>query len=321
MKTFTFIVNRLMALWLVVCALIGYVFPRPFLPFRSWTLWLLAAVVFFMGLTLEWDEVRRVFRAPRALVAGVAAKWIIVPAFAYLAAVVAFRNQPQLAAGVVLDGATPSGVSANVFTFLSGGAVALSIAMSAINTIVSPLLTPVFTSQFAGAFVQVDTSALFVQMLQVVLVPVVLGLTIQTFFRAQVARVQPALPILSALALYAIVLVLIAASAATIQRQMSVLPTIAAVTTVQIVVTLALGYLVGLPLGLERPDRIAIMFEVGIYNSGLGAALAAANFGPFAALPAIANAMINLIIGALLTAWLAQRARTANPERAVLSRT
>jgi bile acid:Na+ symporter, BASS family len=305
--TFKFIVNRLMALWLIVCALIGYFFPQPFLPLRSWTLWMLAAVVFFMGLTLKWEEVGAVFRAPRALVGGIMAKWIIVPLVAYLAAIVAFRAQPQLAAGVILDGATPSGVSANVFTFLSGGAVALSIAMSAINTLISPLLTPFATSQLAGTFVQVDASAMFVQMLQVVLVPVLLGLTLRTFFRAQVESLEPVLPLLSALALYMIVLVLIAASSESIRNQLGVLPKIAIVTSVQILVTLALGYVIGFALRLERKDRIAIMFEVGIYNSGLGAALAARNFGAFAALPAIANAMFNLVIGSLLTAYLAHR--------------
>jgi BASS family bile acid:Na+ symporter len=268
---------------------------------------MLAAVIFFMGLTLKWEEIGDVFRTPRVLIGGIVAKWIIVPLFAYLAAVIAFRDQPQLAAGVILDGATPSGVSANVFTFLSGGAVALSIAMSAINTLVSPLLTPTLTAGLAGTFVQVDTRAMFLQMLQVVLVPVLLGLTLRTFFRRQIESVQEVLPLLSAAALYLIVLVLIASAANSIRDQLNVLPRIAIVTSLQIVVTLALGYLVGVPLRAGRKQRIAIMFEVGIYNSGLGAALAGANFGAFAALPAIANAMFNLIIGALLTSYLAHR--------------
>jgi BASS family bile acid:Na+ symporter len=309
--TLKFVVHRLMALWLVACAVTGYLFPRPFLPLAPWTLWLLAAVIFLMGLTLRWEEIGQVFRAPGALAGGILVKWIAVPLVAYLAAMVAFGREPQLAAGVILDGATPSGVSANVFTFLSGGSVALSIAMSALNTLVSPLLTPIMTSRLAGTFVRVDARAMFVQMLQVVLVPVVLGLTLRALFRRQVERLQPALPILSALALYLIVLALVAAAARTIQSQLGVIPRILAVTTVQILITLAIGYLTGLPLRLDRRDRIAIMFEVGIYNSGMGAALAAANFGPFAALPAIANAMANLVIGALLTAYLAQRAEKA----------
>ena len=307
MATLKFLVHRLMALWLVVCALIGYAFPDPFLPMRHWTLWMLAAVIFFMGLTLKWEEIGDVFRTPRVLIGGIVAKWILVPLFAYLAAILAFRSQPQLAAGVILDGATPSGVSANVFTFLSGGAVALSIAMSAINTLVSPILTPLATAGLAGTFVRVDAGAMFVQMLQVVLVPVLLGLTLRTLFRRQIEAVQELLPLLSAAALYLIVLVLIASAASSIRDQLDVLPLIAIVTSLQIVVTLALGYLVGIPLRATRKQRIAIMFEVGIYNSGLGAALAGANFGAFAALPAIANAMFNLIIGALLTSYLAHR--------------
>ncbi|MGE5242894.1 MAG: bile acid:sodium symporter family protein [Betaproteobacteria bacterium] len=308
MRALKFVVNRLMALWLVVCAVVGYVVPGPFLPLGPWTLWMLAAVIFFMGLTLKWEEIGGVFRAPRALATGMIVKWISVPLVAYAAAVIAFRDQPQLAGGVILDGSTPSGVSANVFTFLSGGSVALSIAMSAMNTLLSPVLTPLATSRLAGTFVHVNARAMFVQMLQVVLAPVLLGLAIRASFRTTVERLQPVLPMLSALALYLIVLALVSASARSIQSQANVLPRILAITTTQILVTLAIGYLAGLPLGFDRRDRIAIMFEVGIYNSGLGAALAAANFGAFAALPAIANAMANLVIGALLTAYLAQRA-------------
>lgn len=307
MDRLKFVINRLMAGWLVVCAIVGYLVPAPFLPLRPWMLWLLAVVIFLMGLTLKWEQVARVFRAPKALAGGIAAKWLFVPAVAYAAALVAFRHQPQLAVGVILDGATPSGVSANVFTFLSGGSVALSIAMSAINTIISPILTPIATSRLAGAFIPVNARDIFEQMVMVVLVPVVAGLALRTFFRRQVERVQPVLPLVSALALYLIVLVLVAGSATAIRAQPQVLPLIAAVTSAQILVTLALGYAVGFPLRLDRPDRIAIMFEVGIYNSGLGAALAGANFGAFAALPAIANAMFNLVIGALLTAYLAQK--------------
>jgi BASS family bile acid:Na+ symporter len=136
---------------------------------------------------------------------------------------------------------------------------------------------------------------------------VLLGLVIRSLFRKQVQKVQEVLPILSALALYLIMLALISSSAVTIRNQLDQLPKVIIVTFLQIVLALAFGYVMAAVSGLSRRERIAIVFQVGIYNSGLGAALAASNFGAFAALPALANAIFNLIIGSLVTAYLVSR--------------
>lgn len=317
MSALQFVFNRLMVVWLIVCAIVAYVFPQPFKFMGSWTLWLLGAVIFFMGLTLQWEDLGRVFSKPRALLTGIISKWIVVPLVAYVAALVAFNSithQPQLAAGVILDGSTPSGVSANLFTFLGGGNVALSVSMSAINTVISPVLTPIATSSLAGRFVSVDPKAMFLQMIQVVLVPVILGLLLHTFFRKPVDRVRPVLPILSAIALYLIVLALVSGAAVPIKQHLSLLPLVIVVTCIQIIVTLALGYGIGAALKLPRRDRLAIMFEIGIYNSGLGATLAAKDIGAFAALPPLANTIFNLIIGALVAAYLANKIATRPQE-------
>lgn len=303
-RTLHFIFNRLMVIWLIVCALVAYFFPHPFLFLKPSLLWLLAAVLFFMGLTLEWKDVGRIFSRPGPLLIGIISKWIVVVVVAYLCAVIFFHNEPQIAAGVILDGSTPSGVSANLFTFLTQGTVALSVSMSAINTIISPVLTPMSTSIFAHQFVKVSASAMFVQMIQVVLIPVLLGLLLRTFFRRPVEYVQPVLPVLSAIALDLIVLDLVSTGALAISAHANVLPEIILVTCIQIVVTLALGYGIGAIFKMPPAHRRAIMFEIGIYNSGLGAALAAKNIGALAALPALSNTIFNLIIGSLVTAYI-----------------
>ena len=296
-----------MVLWLIACSLVAFFAPKPFLFLKPSLLWLLAAVLFFMGLTLEWSDIGRIFKRPIGLIVGIVAKWIIVPLVAYLCAVIFFSSNPQLAAGVIMDGSTPSGVSANLFTFLSGGTVALSVSMSAINTLISPLLTPGATAMLAHHFVHVSAKSIFIQMVQVVLVPVLLGLILRSVFRKAVTTVQSALPVLSAITLDLIVLDLVASGALTIAKNADVIPKIIMVTCIQIIVTLALGYAVGKVFKLPTADRKAIMFEVGIYNSGLGAALAATNIGALASLPALANTIFNLIIGALVTAYFAYK--------------
>lgn len=296
-----------MVLWLIACSLVAFFAPKPFLFLKPSLLWMLAAVLFFMGLTLEWTDISRIFRRPVGLIVGIVAKWVFVPLVAYLCAVIFFSHDPQVAAGMILDGSTPSGVSANLFTFLSGGTVALSVSMSAINTILSPILTPGATSLLAHHFVHVSASSMFIQMIQVVLVPVLLGLVLRSLFRKQVNTVQPVLPVLSAITLNLIVLELVSTGALAISQNANLIPKIIMVTCIQIVVTLILGYVIGAVFKLPAADRKAIMFEVGIYNSGLGAGLAAKNIGALASLPALANTIFNLIIGALVTAYFSYK--------------
>jgi BASS family bile acid:Na+ symporter len=146
------------------------------------------------------------------------------------------------------------------------------------------------------------------QMLQLVVVPVVLGIAIRSGAGPQrIKRAEPFLPMLSAILLYCIELGLVSHSAPAIRANLDWMPVVTAVTSLLTMINLALAYVLAKGLRLPERQARAIMFDVGVYNSGLGAVLAGLNFGPLAILPPLLNSVMNMIIGALLAAFLHNR--------------
>jgi BASS family bile acid:Na+ symporter len=308
MQSARFIINRLMPFWLVVFGIVAYFFPSPFTVLTPYATYMLGGVIMLMSLTLTLGALGEVFVRPKAVIGGFVIKWVTVPLAAVIAAHVFYAHQPDLAAGTILDGSVPAGVSSNLFTFIGHGSVALAISLTFIHTLLSPFLTPAFTSVLASKYVPVDFLAMLRQMMQLVAVPVVLGLALRYGAgEKRIKRAEPFLPMLSAILLYGIELGLISHSAPAIRNNLDWMPVVVAVTSLLTAINLALAYLLAKGLRLPERQARAIMFDVGVYNSGLGAVLAGLNFGPLSVLPPLLNSVMNMIIGALLAAFLHNR--------------
>jgi BASS family bile acid:Na+ symporter len=308
MQTARFVINRLMPFWLIVFGIVAYCLPGPFTVLTPFATYMLGGVIMLMSLTLTLGALGEVFARPKAVIGGFVIKWVTVPLAAVIAARVFYAHQPDLAAGTILDGAVPAGVSSNLFTFIGHGSVALAISLTFIHTLLSPFLTPAFTSVLASKYVPVDFLAMLRQMMQLVVVPVVLGLALRYGAgEKRIKRAEPFLPMLSAILLYSIELGLISHSAPAIRNNLDWVPVVAGVTSMLTAVNLMLAYLLAKGLRLPERQARAIMFDVGVYNSGLGAVLAGLNFGPLAVLPPLLNSVMNMIIGALLAAFLHNR--------------
>ena len=313
MHTARFIINKLMPLWLVVFGIVAYIMPTAFTVLTPYATYMLGGVIMLMSLTLTLGSLGEVFARPKAVISGFVIKWITVPWAAVIAAQLFYTHQPDLAAGTILDGAVPAGVSSNLFTFIGHGSVALAISLTFIHTLLSPFLTPALTSILASKYVPVNFVAMLMQMLQLVVVPVVLGLALRYGAgESRIKQAEPFLPMLSAILLYGIELGLVSHATPAIRNNIDWVPLVAAVTSMLTAINLAVAY--GLAKGLRLPERQAraIMFDVGVYNSGLGAVLAGLNFGPLAILPPLLNSVMNMIIGALLAAFLHNRVPPAD---------
>ena len=306
MRIAAFILNRLMPLWLIVLAIAAYLSPSPFLWLSPYSSYLLGFVILMMSLTLTSQALAAVFLHPKAAIVAFVTKWITVPLVAVIAAHVVYSSQPQLAAGTILDGSVPAAVSSNLFTFLSSGSVALAVSLCGINTILAPVLTPSFTTVLAGTFVPVSFMAMFIQLLEIILLPLVLGMAIRyALGQERIHKAEPVLPMLSALALYGVEVGIVSNAAGTIQKNIQWVPIVFITTSVLVVINLTVAYLVArVWMHFDEATSRAIMFDIGIYNSGLGAVLATTNISAFAALPPMANMIMNMIIGALLASYL-----------------
>ena len=281
-------VGNTFAYWVLIFAVLAFLEPAWFVGLKGYIVPLLGVVMFGMGLTLKLDDFAEVARHPWR-VAGVA--WLLCQVF---------HLPPEIAVGVILVGCCPSGTSSNVMTWLARGDLALSVAIAAVTTLLAPLLTPALIWLLASAWLPVSFMELFWSILQVVLLPIVLGVLAQRLLGARVRFAVDVLPLVSVVSIVIIVAAVVAASQAQIAKSGLL---IMAVVILHNSFGYLLGYFTGRLFKLPLAQRKSLALEVGMQNSGLGAALASAHFSPLAAVPSALFSVWHNISGALLSTY------------------
>jgi bile acid:Na+ symporter, BASS family len=303
LATFSAFVGKTFALWVILFALAGFFFPETFRQLAPWIVTLLAIIMFGMGLTISLDDFREVVKRPMEVGIGVVSQFLIMPLLAVLLTRI-IPMSPEVAAGVILVGCCPGGTSSNVMTYLSKGDVALSVACTSVTTLAAPIVTPFLVWMFASQYLPVDAVAMFVSIVKVVLVPLALGFALQKLAPGVVRSALPVLPLVSVVGIVLIVAAVVGASKGAIAQSGLLIFAV-------VVLHNGLGYLIGFfaakAFGLSLARRKAIAIEVGMQNSGLGAALANAYFSPVAAVPSAIFSVWHNISGALLANWFSSR--------------
>lgn len=256
--------------------------------------------MFGMGMTMEISALKQAFTKPKPLVIGLGLQFAIMPLFGYLLAK-GFDLPPALAAGLILVGACPGGTASNVMVYLARGNTALSIAMTTLSTLIAPVLTPYLMLLYAQAILPIDVNQLFMSIMQMVLLPVVLGLLVKLFipkFANQTARWMPAFSIIAIMAIIACVVALNVANIQTIGL------TILLAVVLHNLLGLSLGYGLAKILVFDEQSSRAIAIEVGMQNSGLAAVLAHLHFSALTALPSAIFSIWHNLSGVILaTVW------------------
>jgi bile acid:Na+ symporter, BASS family len=267
---------------------------------------LLGIVMLGMGLTLTLEDFRRVLAMPRAVAAGAALQFTIMP-LSGVAIAALFGLETGLAVGLILVACCPGGTASNVVTYLARANVALSVTMTMASTLVAIVLTPVLTGWLAGYYIEIDRWSLFRDMVVIVLLPIVAGIGLNALFPHATRRVAAISPLISVALVVMIVAGIIAKSRGLIEQHVDIL--LLAVLALH-VSGFALGYAVTRMLGFGVDEARTISIEVGMQNSGLGASLAAspAFAGQFvnpmqaalAPVPSAISAVFHVLIGSLL---------------------
>jgi len=238
---------------------------------------LLGVVMFGMGLTLHPADFKPVFAHPREILVGELAQFVIMPSVAWL--LCKLLNLPtELALGVILVGCCPGGTASNVMCYLAKGDVALSVAMTGVSTLLAPIVTPALVLLLAGKSVDVNVVGMFASIVQVVILPILLGFVVNHFFKSFCEKVSNLLPMISTLAVATIIGIIVSHNS---QNIISCSLLVAVAVILHNILGLALGYAAGLLLGLPKEKRTAISIEVGMQNSGLATSLAATHFAMF----------------------------------------
>ncbi|MCD2180826.1 bile acid:sodium symporter family protein [Rhizobium sp. GN54] len=309
-------VGKTFALWVILFAILGFVLPDTFKQLTPYIVTLLGIIMFGMGLTLSLDDFREVARRPIEVGIGVVSQFVIMPAIAVILTML-IPMSPEVAAGVILVGCCPGGTSSNVMTYLSKGDVALSVACTSVTTLAAPIVTPFLVWLFASQYLPVDAMAMLISIIKVVLLPLALGFALQKLVPGIVTKAVPALPLVSVAGIVLIVAAVVGASKAAIASTGLL---IFLVVVLHNGIGYMLGYLAAKAAGLSVAKRKAIAIEVGMQNSGLGAALANAHFSPVAAVPSAIFSVWHNISGALIANYFARVPNEETADEALATR-
>jgi bile acid:Na+ symporter, BASS family len=229
-----------------------------------------ALIMFGLGLSLEMADFRRLLRHPRAVLLALGLQVVVLPVICYLL-VVALKLSPVFAIGMMLLAASPGGVSANIYSHLFGGNIAMNLSLTAINTVLSIVTLPLIANLAIAAFA--DTGqvvplqfAKVLEVVTVILVPVVVGMVVRRRFPGFCQRMERPMKRFSALVLVTIIVVAIAK---VWDALLGSFASIGAVVVIFNLVSLLSGYYLSRAVRLDKPMATAICFEIGIHNATL----------------------------------------------------
>jgi len=290
-------------LWMLIAAIIGFVFPTQLATISTWVPYLLGIVMLGMGLTINPNDFKIVFQAPRSVIIGVVLQYTIMPLAAFTIAKL-FQLPAEVAIGVILVGCCPGGTSSNVMSYLANANVALSVAITSVSTLLAPILTPALIYLFAHEWLQVSFMSMFWSVIKVILIPILIGFILQKVFKNFATKSANALPIVSVIAISLILASVVGGSKSQIFETGLL---IFAVVILHNIVGYTLGYVLAKIFKLDKADKKAVSIEVGMQNSGLAVSLATVHFSPLAAVPGAVFSLVHNITGPILAKYWHKR--------------
>jgi BASS family bile acid:Na+ symporter len=241
----------------------------------------LAIVMLGLGLSLTPGDFARVGRQPRAVVIALLLQLLVLPALCF-GLVLAFDLPPILAVGMLLLAASPGGTTANLFSHLFRGDVALNVTLTAVNSLIAVATLPLVTNLAIAWFDPADAGSLglqlgkTVQVFAVVLVPVAIGMLIRQRAPEFAERMDSPVRILSAVVL---ALVIVGTMLAERENIAGYLGDVGLPAGLFCLLSLTLGLLVPRAFGVLERQAVASAFEIGIHNSTLAIAVAISVLG------------------------------------------
>lgn len=249
---------------------------------------LIQIIMFGMGTSMSARDFVAVIKTPKGVFIGIAAQFIIMPMLGFILAN-ASNFPPEIAAGIVLIGCSPSGLASNVMSYLAKANLALSLTITSIATLLAPLLTPLLMKLLAGEFIEINMLAMMWDITKMIIIPIGAGLVFNKLLSGKAKWLDDAMPIVSMLGIALIIVVITAAGRDSL---LNIGGLLILIVLIHNLFGYTLGYWFARLFKMAERDARTVAIEVGMQNGGLASAianslgkiatmgLAAAVFGP-----------------------------------------
>ncbi|MDF2156743.1 bile acid:sodium symporter family protein [Algoriphagus sp. CAU 1675] len=291
---------------LVFVVLLAMLYPEIFLNWRGFEsslliVPLLQVIMFGVGTEMSLRDFLGVIQMPKGVIVGMICQFTIMPLLGFTLAK-GFDFPSEIAAGLILVGSSPSGLASNVMSYLAKANLALSVTMTAVATAIAPVLTPFLMSMLGGEFVPVDFFGMMWSIVQIVIIPVSLGLAFNGFMKGKIKWLDQLMPGISMGGIILIIGVITANGRESLME-------IGLLLILACFLHNALGYILGFfaskLAGLDQKSCKTIALEVGMQNSGLasGIALQMGKIATVGLAPAVFGPLMNFTGSLLASYW------------------
>ncbi|WP_151704616.1 bile acid:sodium symporter family protein [Nitrincola alkalilacustris] len=230
----------------------------------------LAIIMLAVGLSLSMRDFAQVLREPRTLLLGIGAQMLLLPLLG-LIVVTLFQLPPVLAVGIMILTFAPGGATSNAITLLARGDAALSVSLTALVTLLTPFTIPLLTALALQHWFQTTAVIDFpiiesiMKMVMITLLPVLVGVGFSARFPVLAARIRVPFRRFSLCLLLLMVVLLVRGNWHLLP---ALLVQLAPAVFCLVLAAMLLGFLLAKMAGLNDPQRISIMVEVGLQNAG-----------------------------------------------------
>lgn len=265
---------------------------------------LLQIIMFGMGTSMSLNDFVAVVKNPKGVFIGVASQFAIMPVLGFMLANIS-GFEPEIAAGIILVGCSPSGVASNVISYLAKANLALSITITSITTLMAPFITPFLMDVLGGAFISIDVVQMMIDISKMILVPIAAGIIFNRIFSGKVKWLEEAMPLVSMAGIAFIIVIITAAGR---ESLLKIGPLLIALALVHNLGGYFLGYWSARALKLNESDARTIGIEVGMQNAGLASGIAK-ELGKIATVglaPAVFGPLMNMTGSLLASYWHAR---------------
>ena len=235
----------------------------------------LAIVMMGLGLELTPKDFARVTQQPKAVLISLFSQLFLLVGVAFLLCKL-FALPPLLAVGLMLLAASPGGSTANLFSYLFKGDVALNITLTAINSVLAAVTLPLIVNFSINYFMndgqQVSLQfSKIIQVFGIIIVPVCIGMLIRHFAPNFTHKMNKPVRIFAVVFL---ILIIVAAFIKERAHIMEYFAQIGVATIVFCIISLSIGYFVPRVMGVHTTQARACAFEIGIHNGTLAMTIA-----------------------------------------------
>jgi BASS family bile acid:Na+ symporter len=277
----------------------------------------LGIIMFGLGLGLTPADFARVGKHPKAVLVALGCQLVLLPAICF-GLVVLFDLPPLLGIGMMLLAASPGGTTANLYSHLFRGDVALNITLTAINSVISVVTLPIITSLAIRYYDRGDEVQLplieVVKVFALVLVPVLIGMAVRRRSPGFASRMDKPVRIASAVILAVLVIAILLGE---LENVADYFAAVGAVAGLFCAASLVVGYVVPKGLGITEAQAIASSMEIGVHNATLAIFVAVEVLDSVEiSVPAAVYSIFMFVLAALWGVFVSRRVAAAEAARA-----